>query len=253
LVDGTTVFYPPWSNSVALEVRKSSNGMASVGTGGFASATEFSGLVMGGGKLWWTNRFSPGGSTQRVVRANADGSGAAVFASGTGETVGLASDATDIYWADAVKGRIYKMPLGSAACDMQILPPNPGACVVLTNATLPWNVALDATNVYFTTVGGGTSHVWKIAKNNVGGVATAIATNQAEAQTLATDGTYVYWTNVNDNTLRRVAVGATCAAGACEIVSNVSLPSSVTVDGDAVYFTSNALATNGGGLFLWVK
>lgn len=252
--DGTNVFFAPYDEQNPLPVRRvAANATTPVDIGAEGYATKTGGMTIGAGKLWWTSFRSP---TTRVMRANADGSGAAPFVTGTGETTMIVTDGTDVYWVDhdLSTRRIYKMPVGAAPCSVDAVPPAAGACTVLLDLGampgLPWGIAIDATNVYFTTASS-ESAVYRIPKT--GGVPAPVATAQDEARTVVTDGAHVYWTNVGDHTVRRVAVSESCAGTSCEVVGTPVFASGLAIDDVAVYFTSESPLASGGGLFMWVK
>ena len=253
--DGVNVFWAHFTDAGPAPVRSHRDGVDASSTSGLSYGTPSGGMTAAAGRIWWTNAFSP---SERVVRMNANGEDAGTFASGAGETLGIASDGNNMYWVDRAKKRIYKMPVNAASCDMEILLPDEGGCPFLTSTTAaPSGVAVDTQNVYFTaasTSGAATTYeIHRMGKTSVGGFAAPMATLQAGAENVATDGAHVYWTNPFDGTVRRVAVDKTCTATGCESVIDLPKPSSVVVDDVAVYATSNDLATAGGGLYLWVK
>ena len=67
---------------------------------------------------------------------------------------------------------------------------------------------------------------------------TLVATGQASPRGVAIDGTYVYWANEEEGTVRRIARDD-AGDGASEVVTgDVAGPSQIALQGDYVYFTA---------------
>jgi hypothetical protein len=87
-------------------------------------------------------------------------------------------DDTSVYWTEQTAGAVMKVPLTG------------GTPSVVTTANSPWDIALDATNVYWTSTVDG---VMKAPKG--GGAATALSTPGPTLPTagIAVNATNVYW------------------------------------------------------------
>ncbi len=142
--------------------------------------------------LYWTN----GGGA--VNTAPIAGGATTTLATATGSAMGVAVDATNVYFASQGDGTIYKVAIAG------------GARVALaTGQAQPYAVVVDATNVYWTTIGSGAGN-GTLMKCAIAGCATptTLATGLQYAYGLALDGTYAYWTTLNGGgQVRRVLLG----------------------------------------------
>lgn len=129
--------------------------------------------------------LTAGGTVERLV-------------SGRVHPRGVTLDANSIYWAEQgtgfwgdpkLDGNVMKLTLGEAI-----------PVALVANVQAPLAVAVDANNVYYSTVGG----VYKVPL--VGGEPTVLATGQSQPVNVAVDATNVYWTNEYDGSLMRVPV-----------------------------------------------
>ena len=147
--DGTNLF---WSNFGRVQMaRIDGNGAKEIG---YTVGALHGMLALGAGKVWWTanqNIYIDGAPRQpRVSRANIDGTQPASFASddGTNESVGIAVDATHVYWADFKAGKLFKRGINEGPCT------HAESCGVLASVESPWALALDGQDVYFTSNSG---------------------------------------------------------------------------------------------------
>ena len=69
-----------------------------------------------------------------------------------------------------------------------------------------------------------------------GGVPVTLATGQASPWAIAVDGTNVYWTNLGDGTIRKVALGGGVPT---TLASGQAGPSGIAVNGTGIYWTNN--------------
>jgi hypothetical protein len=144
-----------------------------------------------------------------------------------GFRLGLAVDATDIYWASS-DGTVSKVGLNGGV-----------PSILASGQAAPWNVAIDLKSVYWTNdVDSGT--IVRVEKN--GGVPATLAIGQKNPWSITVDATSVYWTNTgtfaanyldgsvmkvdkNGGTPTVLAVGERTARG-------------IAVDATSVYWTS---------------
>lgn len=157
----------------------------------------------------------------------------------TSGSVGIAIDATFVYWADADAGAIDKISksltrLGTAT-----------PVVTGTAAQNVQGIAADGTFVYWTN---------KMASGQVhralptGAALTTIATKQGEPDWIASNGTTVVWSNQSGNQI--MSVPANSDGGVTPKQLNVSgengtTPAGVAIDGTSAYYASKI---SGGGL-----
>jgi Stigma-specific protein, Stig1 len=120
-----------------------------------------------------------------------------------------------------------------------------GACATLQSyswiwqgSTVPEDIAVDDTNVYFTDPAGQT--VNRMPK--AGGMVTPLATGQAKPLRLAIDSTHVYWTASLGAAIWRAPKDGSAPASFFEAASG---PYGIAVAGGYVYWTNTAADANG--------
>jgi hypothetical protein len=193
--------------------------------------------------------------------------------------VALAIDAHNVYWADSAAGTVNQMPLAggtvtvlatgswpnAVAVDSKVLAKNvywvdyvggtvnkvpvakadggtPVNVVLAPSETQPWNIAIDATNVYWTDKSNPGS-VKSIGINGTNPV--TLAQGLGAPWGIAVDANFVYWTNFNDNTVVKTPIGGgTVYTLASEPQQN---PAAIAVDNVSVYWVDQ-----GGGNILKV-
>jgi hypothetical protein len=125
----------------------------------------------------------------------------------------LTIDSTNVYWTvpDATNGQVLSCPITGCAQGPD------GGLVINTIATgqiWPWEIAVDATSVYWLNNGGSGMHNGSIDKcpltgcppNADGGTnQIVLASGQTSPSALAIDHTSVYWTDQNAGTVMKVA------------------------------------------------
>jgi hypothetical protein len=107
--------------------------------------------------------------------------------------VGLALDATNVYWTNSVDpGTVMKAPLAGGTL------PTP----IASGQKMPSRIVVDGSGVYWTNnVTSGA--IMKVALT--GGAPVVIANGQNNPWDIATDATTIYWTNPGDGTVMKVA------------------------------------------------
>jgi hypothetical protein len=146
--------------------------------------------------------------------------GAEVLTDQAGAPVGLAADATHLYWIDAAAERLQRMPKTGGA--IQTLATG-------AQGLWPWAIAVDASHVYWLDTGEGA--VRKTPR--AGGATTTLATQQGDLIGIALDASYVYFSGsiAAGGRVRRVAKWG----GTAQTIATASYPSAIAADGFFVY------------------
>jgi hypothetical protein len=142
---------------------------------------------------------------------------------------GIVTDGTNVYWVNPTGGEVSS---------------SPGQELVAEGQMAPTDITIDALNLYWTNAHG-TDSVVKLPLSSLGPSTPpiAIASNQPSPERIATDGVSVYWANAGcpggectgAGSIAKVAV----AGGSVVIVAaGQSGPTSVAVDGTFVYWAS---------------
>jgi hypothetical protein len=161
--------------------------------------------------------------------------------SGVGLTSAIVADTNNVYFATWASG--------FTNCVVAQAPSGGGGSMALDSAVaypmvvgpVPFNVAADATHVYWANTGtmdnGGSVQRAPIG----GGTVETIAPTQAYPWGLVVYSGSVYWTNLgtaaqtfSDGSVMKVAIGSTSPTA---LVSNVHAPTALAVDASGVYFT----------------
>jgi sugar lactone lactonase YvrE len=136
--------------------------------------------------------------------------------------VGIAVDATSVYWLD---GKLKQVSIG-------------GGGVTVLSPAAGLSLAVYGSSVYWTDWSGGSVMKCAIAAC----VPTMLASGQSYPDALAVDGTNVYWanwgTNFNqrkDGTVMKVALGG---GAATQLASHQHFPWGIAIDGTSVYWTT---------------
>jgi hypothetical protein len=154
------------------------------------SPTSFpAGLAMNDTHVFWADWDEQLGGA--IMRYPKGATSAAPHLTLAGAPVGLALDATNLYFTDINGLRVVQAPLdGSSPQD------------IATTGNYPWAIAVDGTNVYWTDPVENT-----ISTTPIGGTSvTILARNQRNPTSIAVDAGALYWTNFDAGELMTLSV-----------------------------------------------
>ncbi|WP_437752493.1 hypothetical protein [Sorangium sp. So ce1389] len=141
-------------------------------------------IAVGGGYVYWSS-YDLG----YLRRSPIDRPGIEEVAQQS-KPIAIALDATNLYWADAVRYTVNKMPLSAAG--------QPGGAepdLLVTEQNEAVDIAIDATHVYWTLDAENLAEDMVMRVPIAGGPAEPLATDQRRPQGIAVDATHVYWVN----------------------------------------------------------
>ncbi|HEY3802680.1 MAG TPA: hypothetical protein VGL61_08720 [Kofleriaceae bacterium] len=143
-------------------------------------------LALAGGQLYWLDMGGVG-----EVSTDASGSGLEIVQSSSGAAFALggtiATNGSMVYWADGdfPSGTVDSVPAGG------------GTRTMIAQTDEPLGVAIDATNIYWSTFGSSDDAVGTIVKQPLaGGAPTVLASGLSTVGAIAIDDTNVYWTDM---------------------------------------------------------
>jgi hypothetical protein len=211
-----------WSSySVASIMRKTPIGGGTITDLVEAPATRD--FALGTSYIWWTREPD---DIQRIpiggVALGADGGGVDLL-TGNPLSNGIAADSDSVYWVNKQDGYIKRS-------DLDFANETP-----LATGDVPWDIAVDATSMYWTEQGSSpnSGKVMKASKVD-GSSGVTIAMGQAGPEGIAIDATSVYWANKANGTIMK----APLAGGAAVVLaSGQKTPVNVAVDATHVYWT----------------
>ncbi len=202
-----------------------------------------SGLAVQNGIVYWTNYDAAANS------GNASGSGGAIMSvptsGGTPTTVvpdqdypwAITVDSNNIYWTNydndgAVSG-------GTTEMGTVLQSSLNGGNVITLASTLedPYGIAVDASNVYFTTYAGG-----RVKKVPIGGGSvTVLAENLNNPCYLAVIGGNLYWTNYGDGTVQTIPTSGTAPGTPTTLATDAAgnNANGIAVSGSTVFFAAS--------------
>ena len=130
---------------------------------------------------------------------------------------GVAVDASYFYWTNSGDGTVIRTSLQGGA-----------ALTLSTGEAEPWAITVDTNDVFFTTL----TAVRRVPRS--GGGAIDLAVGQSNPWDIALDASGIYWTNHNDDTVMRLAPGATTPT---VIATKTPHPGHIALDATCVYWT----------------
>jgi hypothetical protein len=238
-VNATTLF---WANegggigggSVKRCALPSCTQKTTIGTG-----TLVEWVALDQNNVYWTSSYD--GTAWSCALGGCSGSPTSI-ASGLTVPWGLAVDSTNIYlavWNGSINapapngGVIQSCPL--AGCT--------GAPILYSNGeNQPWEIAVDATYVYWTGFKDGTVKRCPIA--GCSGGPTLIASDEGGPSGIALDADNVYWTNYTSGSVRMCAKEG-CSTRSASIAVGQNHPNELALDSQWVYFTDIGSTTVG--------
>jgi hypothetical protein len=175
-----------------------------------------SALATDGAYVYWIARTSATGPVMRVPREG----GTPVMVAAA--SYGLAVDATNIYFGDWTKTAVFAAPSSG------------GTTVTLTSQDQVSDLVVDATNVYGVDYWQAARTIWKTPIH--GGTQKSLGhLNAMEFSKLAVDGSYVYWTETEqDPGVYRAPIDGS-STGAMFVAADH--PAGLATDGNNVYWT----------------
>ena len=210
------------------------------------------GLAVFQGTFYWT-RFSA--ELYACPTAGCGSSKATLWSAGYSPCdVGVAVDASGIYWVANAPDTLFSCPLGGCGgAPTTLMAGSPDVADLQ-------QVALDANNVYFTD--GNPLELGMIlacAKSGCGSTPTVLASGLDAPIAIATDGINVYWTETGPNFVAGAPVTGVglvrkCAVGGCgnaptTVATGLTSPGALALDDANVYWTEGGTAAGGGKIW----
>ena len=184
-------------------------------------------LAVDNGVLYWTNI---GDGT--VVRANVDGTGRQIIATGQSAPWVIKVSAGHVYFGnDTTGGNVVGMLADG------------GSPIDLSDAQAsPRGICVTSSYVLFDTEDTNAGSVQRVGLDGKG--LTVLTTQTNGPKDLVTDGTYAYWAATPDGHINRIKI----AGGAPEVVADASAPFGLTIAGNFLYFTNHLAGGQGGSV-----
>jgi sugar lactone lactonase YvrE len=212
--------YVYWlSYSVASVMRKTPIGGGAVTD--LTPAPAARELWIGKDFLFWTREPD---DIQRIPATGLADGGTADLLTNNLLSNGLTSDDVNLFWVNRQDGNVKKSDLAL------------GNETMLAVGDVPWDIAVDADNVYWTEQGSApnSGKVMKASKVDGSG-ATVLASGQSGPAGIAIDGSKVYWANQTGGTINAVPI----AGGAVQVLATgQKKPINVAVDAAHVYWAN---------------
>jgi hypothetical protein len=178
------------------------------------------GIAIGGSDLLWWDSNTSIYTCALGSCANPGGVPYITATSGTGGPQTIAANGSNVFWTDTGTGAIRGCAVSSGAC---------GSAFNVAPSSGPSLIIADASNVYFSD----NNNIWQCPASSGCTSPIGLAAGLQSANSLASDGTYVYWTT--GNSVVRAQIGA--ANSATPIGGTQSAPSTVGVTSSGVYWS----------------
>lgn len=185
--------------------------------------------------VFWTNEAIDGAeSSGSIMRSSLSGEDVTAIATAQAHPRSLAVSGGFVYWANFgtmpkppattnTDGAILRAPVGGGTAE-----------VLVAGEESPEQLAVDATNVYWSVPWTGTIRRAPIG----GGTPVTIASGQRAPRGIAVDARNVYWTVLFDETGNGAVMRAELATGTVrKLASDQNYPFHLAVDGTNVYWT----------------
>ncbi|MBI2391065.1 MAG: hypothetical protein HYV09_15845 [Deltaproteobacteria bacterium] len=185
-------------------------------------------IAVAGGRLFWTDLKERVVASAPLLTSPPPAGPAAPFdchahlvhARTAGRPVGLAVDASHVFWTDSDPGVVASAPIAGGAVSE-----------LYKGGDKTTGIAVDATHVYWSEWGSG--RIAKVPKS--GGAAVVLASDQKGARAIALDSSHVYFTHPPTGSIRSVAK----SGGAVRVHgTGQKHPYSVAVDASSIYWAN---------------
>ncbi|HEY8088466.1 MAG TPA: hypothetical protein VIF09_11490 [Polyangiaceae bacterium] len=245
-VSGTSIFFAAFGNSQG-DGGYAGNGAFSCSTMGCAQATPLAsspgnpvGITTDGAFVYWNDS-----SLGQILSCAAGGCGGVPTVITSGQSspwYGVAVDASSayVYWTGRGDGTVDRCDLPACA---------KGALPIATGRAGPFDLAVDATSVYFTSydpnspMNPASGTVESCAVTGCSGGHVIFAGQQVTPVGIAVDDSAVYWANNGDGTIASCPKSGCPSAGPMQLAASQSGPFLVALDTGFVYWTNTSGGT----------
>jgi hypothetical protein len=185
-------------------------------------------LLVDAGHIYWSTGDA---SSSAILECSSTGTCVPTpLITGLPDQVGLAVDASTMYWTQYAAGSVSSCSLADCAGTEATIAASDGIDTA-------YNVAIVGTDVLWSAgAGGNTSSIRSCPKTGCGGAATVIAPDQATPGFITSDASYIYWTDSGYGRVLR------CARGGCSQTPQVlqaarPSPSAIVAYAGVLYWT----------------
>ena len=200
-------------------------------------------IAVGSTHVYWSS-FDRQTGQSSVLAVSVDGGEPTTIVSGQTSMTAIAVDSTNLYWLGTLDGKVMKAPLAG------------GEPTTLATEGLLESLAVDATNVYYTTgdlentTNGSVTRgsVMKVPIDGNTPMRLAEGPFPGESGTLAVDDNNVYFVAVVDGANDQVLSVPKTGGPVTTLASGVTLPVGLAADATGVYWTSSRPSEASGAL-----